>query len=153
MTDKPQSTLQQFIRYVGIGGVSFVLDFATLTLVVSHLHASVLTGATAGFLVGATVNYLLCLYFVFSARTLRQHRMVEFWIFVLIGVIGLGINDTIIYACHSWLPALDYRAGKFIAAAVVLIFNFTFRKLILFNNRRSDSAVQVEVAAPLQQLP
>ncbi|GGP23731.1 GtrA family protein [Silvimonas iriomotensis] len=153
MNGKPQSTLQQFIRYIGIGGIAFVFDFATLTLVVGTLHGSVLAGATAGFLVGATVNYLLCLYFVFAARSLKQHRMAEFWIFVLIGVIGLGINDAIIYGCHKWMPGLDYRAGKFVAAAVVLVFNFTFRKIILFNNRRSDSAVQVEVAAPLQQLP
>ncbi|KPC52267.1 GtrA family protein [Amantichitinum ursilacus] len=131
----PVGLLRQFAGYVGIGGIAFVCDFAMLTLVVKALHGGVLWGATAGFIVGAIVNYALCVKLVFNNHTL-QSRWLEFAIFVAIGLVGLAINDLVMVACIKY-AGLQFQIAKLIAAAVVLVFNFAGRRTVLFSQARS----------------
>lgn len=131
--------LQQFVSYIGIGGIAFVGDFAMLTLVVKGLHCSVIAGATAGFIAGAITNYLLCLRLVFKNHTL-QSRWLEFVIFVAIGIVGLVINDLVMLACIKYF-GVQFQFAKLIAAVFVLVFNFAGRRAALFSKSRSNSGL------------
>lgn len=78
-------------------------------------------------------NYTLSITWVFSTCTLAGKRM-EFTIFSIIGVVGLGWNELLMYLGTDVL-GLDYRVSKLITAAIVLLSNFGMRKLLLFSRQ------------------
>jgi putative flippase GtrA len=126
--------LRQFIQYVLVGGGAFVVDFAVLFLLTDKAGLHYLTSATAAFLVGLLVNYALCIAWVFDVRAIAN-RGHEFAIFASIGIAGLALNNGLMYAFTD-LAGFHYLLSKFIAASLILIFNFALRRAILFSERR-----------------
>ena len=55
----------------------------------------------------------------------------EFLVFSVIGVVGLGFNEAMMWSMHELLH-LHYLTAKVVSAAVVLLWNFAARKLVLF---------------------
>lgn len=131
---------RQFAQYVIVGGLAFCIDFGTLFLLAKHGGLHYLTAATAGFLLGLAANYLLCIAWIFDQRTL-SNRSHEFAIFAAIGIVGLGLNNLLIYGFTEW-AGLHYLHSKLIAAALILIFNFGLRKSILFTKKVPTACAQ-----------
>jgi len=122
--------LSQFSRYCLIGGIAFVADFATLLGLTELAGLHYLVAATIGFLLGLLVNYLLATRWVFDYRRLADRR-VEFIIFGVVGVLGLALNNLSLFTLAGVL-GMDYRIAKLITAGLVLIFNFSLRRALLF---------------------
>jgi putative flippase GtrA len=122
----------QAIRYLAVGGVAFVVDYALLVLLTELFAVDYLVSAIVAFVAGLAVNYCLCTTFVFSGRSLSNRRL-EFAIFAGIGVIGLGLTELILW-CGEEVLGVDYRIAKFFAVAVVLAWNFGVRRAVLFRN-------------------
>lgn len=131
---------RQFAQYVLVGGLAFCIDFATLFLLAKHGGVHYLTAATAGFLLGLLANYLLCIAWIFDQRTL-DNRSHEFAIFAAIGIVGLALNNLIIFALTEWI-GIHYLYSKLVAAALILIFNFGLRKSLLFTKKASTDCNQ-----------
>ena len=127
----PDSAVGQFLRYLVVGGVAFVVDFGVLVLLTEVLSLHYLTSAAIAFCCGLVTNYILSITWVFSTRSLASKRT-EFTIFSIIGVVGLGGNELLMYLGTDVL-GLDYRLSKLITVAIVLFWNFGMRKLILFS--------------------
>jgi len=130
-----QNWLLQLFRYGFVGGVAFVADYGTLIGCTEWLGIHHLVSAAIAFMVGLTVNYLMSTSWVFASHT-QSNRKFEFLIFAIIGVIGLGLNELIIYAGTD-LCGIDYRLSKLISTAIVFFWNFFARKLILFNKKEA----------------
>lgn len=135
MTDATASRirklLQQFISYVAVGGVAFVVDFGILYFLTEHIGIHYLASATAGFLAGLVVNYLLCISLIFDFRAVKQIPH-EFGLFATIGIAGLLLNNALIWL-FTELASCHYLLSKLIAACLVLLFNFTLRRRLLFS--------------------
>ena len=127
---KSQDTLFQLIRYGFVGGVAFVADYGSLYAFTEWLGIQYLVSAALAFIIGLTVNYILSNLIVFSTHRLNN-RWLEFVIFAIIGVIGLGLNELIMY-CACELIGLHYMIAKLISTALVFFWNFFARKLTLF---------------------
>jgi putative flippase GtrA len=123
--------VQQFIRYVGVGGLSFVVDFTCLYLLTEAIGWHYLASATLAFCAGLVTNYLLCLLWVFDFRRM-QNRLHEFTVFGIIGLGGLLLNNLLLYTLTGLL-GLHYLLSKISAAAVILLFNFGLRRWMLFS--------------------
>ncbi len=138
----------QILRFGVVGGLSFLIDFV-ITLIVSAacraFGMDVATAATVGGLFGFCIslvfNYLMSMKFVFERRD-DMDRKKEFAIFALLSLIGLGINEMILYfgviICDKAVPALvdDYpsavtAAVKMVATGIVMVYNFISRKMTL----------------------
>lgn len=138
----------QILRFGVVGGLSFLIDFV-ITLIVSAacraFGMDVATAATVGGLFGFCIslvfNYLMSMKFVFERRD-DMNRKKEFAIFALLSLIGLGINEMILYfgviICDKAVPALvdDYpsavtAAVKMVATGIVMVYNFISRKMTL----------------------
>jgi len=127
---KSQDTLFQLIRYGFVGGVAFVADYASLYAFTEWLGVQYLVSAAFAFIIGLTVNYILSNLIVFATHRL-DNRWLEFAIFAIIGVIGLGLNELIMY-CACELIGLHYMVAKLLSTALVFFWNFFARKLTLF---------------------
>lgn len=121
----------QFCRYFLVGGVAFMSDFALLYLLTEFGRLHYLLSASLAFLAGTAVNYALSVNWVFQHRSV-DNRLHEFALFALIGILGLILNAALMW-CFTELARLHYLGSKTIAAALILLFNFGARKVLLFS--------------------
>lgn len=144
--------IDQILKFGVVGIISFIVDFVITMAVSTLLRASVgmttsqaaLVGAFFGFVISVIVNYILSMKYVFERRE-DLDRKKEFTIFVVLSIIGLGINELIIlfcidlvYANWAWLhnligATLATAGAKIVATAVVMVYNFVTRKIFLEN--------------------
>lgn len=124
-----------------VGVIAAVIDFGVLNLFVVLFHMSNVLAATLSFLISLCFNYLASMKFVFKHRE-DMARWMEILIFILSAVIGLLLNDLIIWISTSMLPAdaihtqharyvLFTNIGKLVATVVVAVWNFIIRKWLL----------------------
>jgi len=122
----------QFGRYLIVGGLAFVIDFGSLYLLTERAGMFYLASAAIAFILGLLTNYVLCRIWVFTHRVVANGA-VEFAVFALIGVAGLGLNEAVIwFACDKL--GLHYLNAKLASAALVVLWNFGARKAILFRD-------------------
>ena len=125
-----QSTIYQLIRYTFVGGIAFVADYGLLYFFTEYVGFPYLFSAAISFVVGLAVNYTLCNVIVFTTHKL-QNKLLEFAIFAVIGIIGLGINEFVLLACTEW-AGLHYMLSKLVSTIIVFFWNFFARKFTLF---------------------
>lgn len=121
--------LAQFARFGIVGALAFAIDFGVLVLLTELLSLDPVVSATVSFTVSVVFNYLASMRFVFTRRD-DLSRSREFVIFIVLSVLGLIINDLIMWAGTAFSD-IDYRIIKILATAVVMIWNFVSRKLLL----------------------
>lgn len=133
VTPTRNGVLQAF-RYLFVGGIAFVADWCTMAaLTICGMHY--LLAVALAFVVGLTVNYFLSKAFVFKAETASVGRMGEFTVYALIGAVGLGLTEVLMYASVEHLH-LHPLLSKAIVAVIVLFWNYFLRKLLLYRGRR-----------------
>lgn len=136
--------VQQFIRYASVGGFSFVVDFSCLYLLTEYIGLHYLWSATLAFGAGLATNYLLCLLWVFDFRRMQNH-LHEFLAFGAIGMVGLLLNNMLLYMLTDFI-GLHYLLSKVFSAAVILLFNFSLRRWMLFSPATVGSPQQETVS-------
>jgi putative flippase GtrA len=120
----------QLLRYAVVGGIAFVIDFGSLWLLTELAGIHYLLSAAIAFILGLTTNYLLSITWVFGRRSL-ENKWLEFGIFALIGIVGLGLNELIIWFFTEWVH-FHYLVSKIVSTIVVFLWNFFVRRYLLF---------------------
>lgn len=133
--EEKKDLLFEFFRYILIGGSSFVIDF--LTMIVfnefvfrgEHLYISVFMG----YMLGLIFNFVLSCSYVFKNgfQKIKNKEFQCFMIFVIIGTIGLGFTEVLMYFFVSLL-SVNYLLSKAITSIIVLFWNYIARKVIIF---------------------
>lgn len=121
----------QFIRYTIVGGVAFAFDFGSLVILTEFLKVYYLVSAAIAFSVGLTVNYILSISWVFKTRSIDT-EWIEFIVFLLIGIVGLGLNELFIWFFTD-IAHIHYLVSKIISTGFVYVWNFLARKYTLFS--------------------
>lgn len=124
------NALIQFFRYIFVGGVAFLADGCSLFLI-EAIGVNYLIAAIFAFIIGLVCNFLLSKLMVFQKSD--KDGKVEFAVYGVIGVIGLGITEIIMYVLTE-IAGIYFMLSKVVAAAIVLIWNFVARKLVLYRN-------------------
>ena len=133
--EKTNNTLLQLFRYTFVGGFAFLIDFGALFILTEYFNMHYLVSAGIAFILGLIVNYFLSVTWVFNSRVI-ENRWLEFLLFSLIGLIGLGLNELFIWILTDIL-VIYYLLSKVITAFIVYFWNFIARKTMLFNKRIS----------------
>lgn len=128
--EKTTNIFIQFFRYIFVGGFAFLADAFTLWLCEKWMNYMI--AAAIAFVVGLAVNYALSILFVFSESSKVKNKVKEFIIYGIIGLIGLLITEGIMYLFTD-VFGLYFLISKIIAAAIVLVWNFAARKVVLYN--------------------
>lgn len=129
------TVVRQFVRYGLVGGLAFVVDFAALFVLTEYLGLHYLLSASLSFLLGLVTNYLFCIAWIFDYRALAN-RAHEFLVFFVIGIVGLLLNNLLMFALTEYL-GLHYLFSKVAAAAAILLLNFSLRRSLLFVERKA----------------
>jgi putative flippase GtrA len=133
---KTDNTFFQLIRYTFVGGLAFLVDFGTLFILTERFKIYYLLSAGIAFVLGLAVNYVLSVIWVFSGRTIANKRL-EFLLFLLIGLVGLGFNELFLWALTNIL-SVYYLLSKIITTVIVYFWNFFARKIFLFNKKNNN---------------
>ena len=120
----------EFIRYTIAGCAALGVDLLVLLTGTELLGLHYLVSAAAGFAAGVTASYAASIYWVFEKRNVAN-RGLEFQMFVLVGIVGLALTQGLMWSLTE-LAGWHYTHSKLFAAAVVYLWNFSARKLLLF---------------------
>lgn len=87
------------------------------------------------FVVSVIYNYILSVRWVFEVDENGDKRK-EFVIFIVLSLIGLGLNQLLMWVFVSMIH-IFYMVAKIIVTAIVMLYNFITRKLFL--EKKHDS--------------
>lgn len=121
----------QFFRYAFVGLWATLADWGVLFVLTEPLRVYHLVSAVFAFVVGLAVNFLLSKKFVFSGEEKQHSSSTEFAVYAIIGIIGLGMTEFIMYVMTDKLN-FYFMISKIIATGVVFVWNFAARKIVLY---------------------
>ena len=131
-------TAREFLRYVLVGGLAFVADVGTLIFcrekLFPGLRCGVYLSVLLAFFAGHVVNYVGSLCFVFRDPEERRNGLTwrAFWLFAIVGASGVGATELGMWIGYGLLH-MNYILAKMLVAAVVFVWNFVGRKLVVRN--------------------
>lgn len=130
--------LNEFIKYIFVGGTAFCLDTLTLYLCKTKIflelgHIGLYISTALGFLAGLIFNYIFSLIFVFKSaiEENKGRNALSFFLFLIIGIVGLLLTEAGMCAGVNFLN-MNYLFTKVIVAIIVLIWNYAARKILIF---------------------
>ena len=129
------STSLQMFRYLFVGGISFIADYAVLFLLKEFGSLHYLLAAALAFGAGIAVNFILTKLLVF--QVIMQNKFYERSIFTLICLAGLLYTEGIMFALTD-LFGVHYLFSKIAATVIVFFWNFFAKKLILYRGRKAS---------------
>ena len=126
---KHEKLFIQIFKFGIVGGTAFVIDFVFLYIFREFCHFPVLISNTLSFCISVIYNYIASVKWVFDVNKEKNAKM-QFVVFIILSVIGLLINDLIMWVSVDFL-SIYYLLAKIIATIIVMIFNFVTRKMFL----------------------
>ena len=120
--------IKQILKFGVVGGIAFLIDYSLLYILTEYAKIPVLYSSVISFSVSVIFNYILSTKWVFTTK--EKQTLKDFIIFVLLSIIGLGINQLIMYLGVDKLN-IYYMIVKLFATAVVMVYNFISRKIII----------------------
>ncbi len=128
-------------------GIDYIIGYSVMKIIVklgggTLFELASMAGSALGFTVSVIINYILSFKFVFERKEDLDRRK-EFVVFIILSVIGLGLNQLIIWICVGPVYGniaflrnilnydLAYTGAKVIATAIVMVYNFVTRKIFL----------------------
>lgn len=144
--NKTESTPVQFFRYIFVGGGATIVQWGLLIILKEFVGLDANLANIIGFAGGLICNYLISTLWVFDNSAVKN-KAAEFTAFALIGLVGLGINQGLIWlfdkplankkVLGAFLPSDKYYfVGQVLATGLSFFWNFFARKYLLYSGRK-----------------
>jgi putative flippase GtrA len=124
-----KANLIKLLKFGMVGLSGLVIDFGITYLFKEYLKWDKYAANTCGFSVAVVNNYFINRIWTFNSQEKKIAK--QFTQFLLIALIGLGLNTLAIYLLETKLHIPFYMA-KFIAILLVFIWNFTANATLTF---------------------
>lgn len=121
--------MKQFILFAMLGGIGTAGHYLTLVLLVQLVGLAAVWATTAGFMVGAVINYFLNYHITFQSDKAHREAMLKFFI---VALVGAGLNMMVMFLGVNIL-SLFYLFVQLAASFVVLLWTFAANKLWTFS--------------------
>lgn len=138
LIESMKKLIEQVVKFGIVGIIALIIDVVLLNLLLL-VHLNNVVAGTISFIISLIFNYIASMKYVFKHRE-DMARWMELLIFVISAVIGLLINDAIIWLSTLGMAQtlrgtaiymLRTNIGKLIATVVVAVWNFVIRKWLL----------------------
>ena len=124
-------TFKQFMLFSGIGIIGTAGHYLTLILLVELISLNPTVATTAGFIVGAFINYILNYHITFRSNKRHAEALSKFLMVALVGAI---LNYSIMHVGITY-SSFHYLFIQVVATGCVLLWNFALNKLWTFNTK------------------
>ena len=121
--------LFKFIKFGIVGFSGLFVDFGITYICKEWLKIQKYISNSIGFITAATSNYILNRVWTFESKD--PNIALEYTEFLAISLIGLGLNNLILWIIHSRL-GMNFYLSKLFAIGVVTIWNFLANYYITF---------------------
>ena len=119
----------KFLKFCVVGFSGMVVDFGVTWLCKEKFKWNKYVSNSIGFVLAATNNYIWNRWWTFQSD--NANIPIEYGKFLVISVIGLGLNNLVIYLLHEKLK-LNFYFAKLIAIGVVTVWNFVMNYRFTF---------------------
>ncbi|MEG1498323.1 MAG: GtrA family protein [Bacteroidales bacterium] len=111
----------KFLKFAIVGTLGFFLDFGVTYFCKEILKIQKYISNSLGFITAVISNYFLNRIWTFQSH--NPELGAEFVKFIVISLVGLCLNNLIVYLCHGkW--NVNFYLAKVIAVLVVTFWNF-----------------------------
>jgi putative flippase GtrA len=121
--------LWKFLKFCMVGSSGMIIDFGTTWLLKEKVKVNKYLANSTGFILAATSNYILNRFWTFHSA--NRQVVSEYLSFIIISVIGLAINNFVVYILTERMK-FNFYLSKLFAVGVVILWNFTMNYLITF---------------------
>lgn len=138
--------IMQILKFGIVGVIATGIDFGLLWLFRDIFKWNLLLSNALSFTISLLVNYVLSMHFVFEASE-RLNKQQQFLIFVLSSLVGLAINELIMWLGVMALTEKYKMLVKVGATGVVMVYNFISKKLLLERKKKEvkkDEEINIE---------
>gem|GEM_PF-773307 len=118
-------------RYLLASLLALILDTAIFSASLRVFGFGLGLSATFGFVAGVILTYVFSITWVFKGRVLNKRPILEFLLFIGIGIIGLGVTQLVLWMGVIWLQFWPEMV-KLAAAVATFICNYLLRRGMLF---------------------
>jgi len=123
----------KMVRYFFVAVAATLTDILILWLMTELTSINYLIAATAGYLIGTYVNYLLGVMFVFESESRHSKRMEILFVYA-VTLTSAGINAALLwYLCGQ--HEMHLAIAKFISLGVCFFYNFSMRHMFIFGEK------------------
>ncbi len=122
----------QIFRFGVAGGASFLIDYGLFILLLRAFGIHYIIAAGISFTISVIFNWIINSSWVFTEGAKVSHKGIEVLVFVGIAVVGLGVNEAVLWAGVTGL-GVRAEVAKLAATAVVAVWNFLLRKIVLYH--------------------
>lgn len=122
--------LGRLIKFCVVGCSGMIVDFFFTWLCKEKFKWNKYISNSIGFILAATNNYVWNRIWTFQSQNLEVAR--EYISFIVISLIGLGLNNLIIYLVHEKLH-FNFYLSKIIAIGCVTLWNFSLNYVFTFH--------------------
>lgn len=129
VSNKTKKILVQIFKFAIVGVVATLIDFLFLYIFREFFKFPVVLANTLSFVISVIYNYTASVKWVFDVNKEKSAKK-QFITFIIFSVIGLLINDLIMWISVDQLN-IYYLLAKIIATLIVMVFNFVSRKIFL----------------------
>jgi putative flippase GtrA len=155
LTQDNRKEVIRFLKFAVVGTLGAVIDFGTLNLLIQLAGFPKVLANTCSFTAAVISNFIWNRVWVYP-ETRGEPFTKQFVQFVLVNVVGLGINTIIFYGSDRWLLGeagllagpvgalalsigmshfdFAYNGAKILATAVVLFWNFFVNRFWTFRH-------------------
>ena len=124
-----RAIILKFMKFCLVGFSGMLVDFGATWLCKEKFKWNKYVSNSIGFVLAATNNYIWNRWWTFQSD--NANIPIEYGKFLVISVIGLGLNNLVIYLLHEKLKWNFYLA-KLVAVGVVTVWNFTMNYRFTF---------------------
>ncbi len=118
----------KFFKFGLVGVSGTAVDFGVTYFFKEWVKLNKYIANSIGFTVAVTTNYLLNRIFTFQSQ---GDMTAEYFKFLLIGIIGMGLNNLFIYLFEKRF-GLNFYVAKIAATLIVMVWNFGGSLLFAF---------------------
>jgi putative flippase GtrA len=119
---------KQFTRFAACGAVGTLAHYLLLVLLVQGGGSPPVAASSAGFVLGAVVNYTLNYRYTFHSTQPHRETMWKFFVAALIGALANAALMSILIQHVN----LYYLVSQVIATGIVLVLNFMVNRIWTF---------------------
>lgn len=124
-----EKLVRQIMRFGVVGVIAFAIDYGIMVALTELAGINYLISSAISFTVSVIVNYILSITVVFQPKK-DANKAKEFMVFVILSIIGLGLNQVLMWLQVDILT-WHYMFAKIVATGVVMVYNFITRKLFI----------------------